>query len=61
MLVMMSMRMLALPVLMRCQPLSDLPFSFVKEMGSSFGMRVVLYLKGELVKEIFVRGSVCRS
>ena len=34
------------------------PLSFVTKMGSSFGMRVILYLGGELVYDIFVGGSV---
>ena len=34
------------------------PLSFMTKRGSSFGMRVVLYLGGELAYDIFVRGSV---
>ena len=36
------------------------PLSFMTKRGSSFGMRVVLYLGGELVYDIFVRWSVYR-
>ena len=34
------------------------PLSFVTKRGSSFGMRVVMYLGGELVYEIFLLGGV---
>ena len=36
------------------------PLSFVTKSESSFGLRVVLYLEGQLVWDIFVRGSVYR-
>ena len=32
--------------------------SFVTKRGSSFGMRVVMYLGGELAYDILLRGSV---
>ena len=34
------------------------PLTFVTKKENSFGIRVVLYLGGELVYEIFVKGSV---
>ena len=56
---MIRMRMLALPVMRRWRPLSDLLFIIHDKKGESLGiMRVVLYLGRELKYAIFVRGSV---
>ena len=34
------------------------PLSLVTKKGNSFDMRVVIYIGGELVQEIFIKGSI---
>ena len=51
--------MLALLVMRRWQLLSDLPVVIHdKKGGGALGMRVVMYLGGDLAYVLFVRGSV---